>query len=365
MEQSCKKPPFVLDRTRSGTLAGQLAAALRAAIDTGYYGAGDVIPPTRDLAAMLGVSRVVAITAMRQLEDDRLVLRRPHLGCIVCAKDKPLWKGHVVIIVPPLNGNPTDNAVHAVLRDRLIAAGYLTTPVTVATSRPDSHDDFALLDTVLRQQTDLVVQIHDQDRIARWLSSRKVPFVRLTSGSFRPGHCVGLMRNDISLAVPELMAHCRQAGVKDILQVYAFPRADDLAPFANAGLRVRKWRAPVALKHGTPFELADWAATAFAKRLARGRDWLPDLLYFSDDHLATGALLALAVAGVRVPEDVRVATSANRNYGPAYVKQLTRLEIDNESVGEQLADLILEYFRTGEFPSGVVARPAYIRGETF
>ena len=56
-----RKPPFDLVRTKRGGLAEQLAAEFRRAIRTGYYRAGDVLPPTRELSSMLKVSRVVAV----------------------------------------------------------------------------------------------------------------------------------------------------------------------------------------------------------------------------------------------------------------------------------------------------------------
>ena len=94
-EGEYKTPPFAIDRTRSGTLVEQLSASLVKAVETGYYGPGDMLPPTRDLARILGVSRVVAIRAMRRLADMRLIVQRPHRGSIVCANDRPLWKGQV------------------------------------------------------------------------------------------------------------------------------------------------------------------------------------------------------------------------------------------------------------------------------
>ena len=73
-----KAPPFALDRSRRGTLENQLADALVKAVETGYYGPGDMLPPSRDLARMLGISRVVAIRAMRRLSERRLIVQRPH-----------------------------------------------------------------------------------------------------------------------------------------------------------------------------------------------------------------------------------------------------------------------------------------------
>ncbi len=364
-KNSYKKPPFSLDLERRGDLTAQIASALRKAIETGYYRAGDVLPPVRDLATLLGVSPCIAARALATIRDEGLVSPRPRIGSVVCPKDRPLWKGHVVIVAPPEIDSPMDNAIRAVFRDTLTVAGYITTSVTVAPTSPNRYDDFALLDTVLRQQADLVVQIHDQENIARWLSKRAVPFVRFTTGDFRPPHCVGLIRRDVNLALPELVAHCLETGVKDAMFVYSFPRFGGMEVLEREGIRVTTWRAPASLKHGLGFELATWAADAFSARLAKGRDWLPDLLLFADDHLATGALMALGVAGVRIPGEMRVVTLANKNYGPVFVKPLTRIEMDNAAIGAKIADCVLEYLQTGVFPEGVVVGPSYIRGETF
>ena len=199
----------------------QLAGALRNAIDTGYYRPGDVLPPVRDLAHLLDLSKGIAEQAIAHLREEGLISPRPRIGSVVCEKNRPLWKGQILIIVPPDGG---------------------------------------------------------------W-------------------DAVGLVQ-----------------------------RATD----------------------------------EFAARQARtGRRWLPDLLFFRDDHLTTGALPALLAAGIRIPEDVRVVTWANRGLGPAFVKPFTRMEFDVVAVGETMARYVLEYLHTGTFPAGVVVGTVYKRGETF
>lgn len=360
-----RKPPFSLDRSRHGDLAEQIATGLRTAIETGYYPAGSVLPPVRDLARMLDVSKGIAELALSRIREEGLVSPRPRVGSVVCAPDRPLWKGHVVTVIPPGLGNPFDTAIHAVVRDRLTAAGYLVTPVTVTESRPGRFDDFALLDTVLRQQTDLVVQLHNQETITRHLSRAKIPFVRIADSGKLPPNCVGAVRRDFAQALPDFAAHCREAGVKFVLQVADVLRADATELLSREGIAVSTLRTPASLRNGIDYDFAVWAAETFAKRLAKGRGWLPDLLFFQNDHLANGALLALGAAGVRIPEDVRVATWANYRYGPAYFKPLTRMEIDAASIGATLVDSILEWLKNGTFPESVVVGPEYIRGETF
>ena len=356
-----KKPPFSLDRTRRGDLAKQLAASLRTAIETGYYGAGDILPPVRDVALLLDVSRGIAEQALALIREEGLVSPRPCVGSVVCPKERPLWKGHVVIVVPPGRANPFDDSVHVLLRDALTAQGYLTSSVTVAETRPRLFNDFALLDTMLSHQTDLVVQLHDQDNIARWLSRRGTPFVRLTAYGLRPPNCRGIVSRDDYLSFAPFLAHCQKAAIRRVVQVMGFPCFDLTQHLGEAGITVETFRYPRWRENDTGRELADWAVEALSKRFAKeGKSWLPDLLFFNDDHLATGGLLALTAAGVRIPEDVHVASWSNSDNGPP----LTRIDMDNAAIGGVLADCVLDYLQTGTFPQGVKVGPKFILGET-
>lgn len=361
-----RTPPFTLDRTRYGDLARQIAAGLRTAIETGYYRPGDVLPPVRDLGEILGVSMGIAVQAVARIREEGLISPRPRVGSVVCPKESPLWKGHVVIVVPPGIGNPFENLVFAHLRDALTAAGYLATPVTVAPSKPGRYDDFALLDTVLRQQTDLVVQLQALENITRHLEKTKVPFVRLAHEGLCPPNGADILHYDSNRAIPDFAAHCREAGIGSVMQISVFRRADATAALAEAGIAVKNFRVPKELDFGTGYELAVWSRDFFARKLAaKGRKWLPDLIYFNDDHLTTGALTVFHELGIRVPDDVRVVTWANKGYGPVFAKPLTRMEMDNPAFGEKLADCVQTYLRTGVLPEGEVVGPKYIRGETF
>ena len=110
MNGEYKIPPFSLDRSRHGALADQLADLLVKAVETGYYGPGDMMPPTRDLARLLGVSRIIAIRAMRKLADMRLIVQRPRYGSVVCERERPLWKGQVLLVATPGIGGIPDSS---------------------------------------------------------------------------------------------------------------------------------------------------------------------------------------------------------------------------------------------------------------
>ena len=366
-KRNFKRPKFALDRTRRGDLAKQIVDGLRMAIETGYYRVGDILPPVRDLAGILDVSKGIAEQAVATLREEGFISPRPAVGSVVCAHDRPLWKGQILIVVPPGVGNPCDNTVYAILRDALTSNGYLPLTVTVFRTLPGRYGDFALLETQLKQHVDLVVSLTGEPEVIRWLARRKVPFVQLTTSPLAPPNCLGSVRRRDNLALGDFIAHCRAARVRSVLQVTAMRTGPDAVPALKAiGIAATNWRIPPPEGRWDAVGLVQRAADEFAARLARkGCTWLPDLLFFRDDHLTTGALTALLAAGVRIPEDVRIVTWANRGLGPAFVKPFTRMEVDCEAVGETVARCVLEYLRTGVFPSGVTVGTAYIRGETF
>ena len=89
-----KKPRFSIDRSQRGTLARQIADGLRTAIETGSYRPGEILPPVRDLADILGVSMGIAVQAVNRIREEGLISPRPAVGSVVCAPDHPHWKGN-------------------------------------------------------------------------------------------------------------------------------------------------------------------------------------------------------------------------------------------------------------------------------
>ncbi|WP_439815402.1 FadR/GntR family transcriptional regulator [Zavarzinia sp. CC-PAN008] len=63
--------------------AAAIAAQLRRAITDGLYGYGDRLPPEREIAKTLNTSRTTVRSALKQLEDARLVARKVGSGTFV------------------------------------------------------------------------------------------------------------------------------------------------------------------------------------------------------------------------------------------------------------------------------------------
>ena len=76
-----------------------------------------------------------------------------------------------------------------------------------------------------------------------------------------------------------------------------------------------------------------------------------------------GGLIALAATGIRVPEEMRVATLANRGLGPVWFKPLTRLEYDPVGNARLIGGYVLAILDGKDVPPPRL-NMAFIPGET-
>jgi GntR family transcriptional regulator len=72
-----------LDESSAQPLYQQLQRALRGAIENGVIGPDDALPPERDLAEMLKVSRITVRKAIDELVEDGLLIRKQGSGTFV------------------------------------------------------------------------------------------------------------------------------------------------------------------------------------------------------------------------------------------------------------------------------------------
>lgn len=80
-----------LERDSPTPLYRRLQRGLRQAIDSGLFNPEDAIPPERDLAEALGVSRVTVRRALRTLVEEGLLYQRQGSGTFVAARvEQPL-----------------------------------------------------------------------------------------------------------------------------------------------------------------------------------------------------------------------------------------------------------------------------------
>lgn len=357
-----KKVPFSVSRDDTRSLLRQVEDGLREAIVGGFYKPGEMVPSYRELAPMLGVSRIVTQNALRRIADEGLVVSRPRRGSFVRDLGAKQWLGHVVLVSTGCEDNYHQTVISAELRRRLLEIGYLFTHVDVP-RKADGSYEFAYLDATFARSVDLVVALYDKKEIFRYLARRKVPFAAVSSVPRPPEGAIGFTVCDYGAAAPSFAAECARRGIGDVVEVYWERYMCDIVPaFSERGIRVRKVKVNVDESHGVLAGVKnagmEWGLGSrfFAAQPRRA-------CFFADDYIAAGALAALTYRGLKAPEDMLVATWANKGLGIAYPRELSRMEFDPVGAGSAVADAVLAYLRTGTYPCTTVS-PVWVPGET-
>lgn len=80
---------------------------------------------------------------------------------------------------------------------------------------------------------------------------------------------------------------------------------------------------------------------AFERLFYRKGRSLPNLIYTSDDYLASAVLYSLRQHGIRIPDDVKFVSWINRGAGPFTPGSLACIEADPFRFGDDLSDYLL------------------------
>ena len=363
--------PFSINPDLRACLTDQLTDGIRSAIRTGRYRPGCRLPGTRALAKALGISVRAPTEAFRRLADEGLLEVRTKSGAVVRERGAKAWKGHVLIVLPDGEFNYFQNVFAGRFANRLAKGGYLTSLVTTPRGQGGRHD-ISTLEVALSGAVDFAVCVRRERAVVAAISSKGVPFAVVSDESIRrlPRNCVAVVPHDMSKAVAELVAHCRRTRVRSVLVVCKSIEDDRFSGgFAGSGIRAERMVVPPKTSGGREFRIAN-IQRAVVERLERlfakhGKKWLPDLIFFSDDHAATSAIITMLSHGVRIPQDVKVASVTNKGLGPAMPVALTAIELSAVAAAHDMAEATLEYLSCGKFPSGLRIERQYKAGGTF
>lgn len=354
-----KDIPFKIDRNGSASLPEQVAAGFRLAIRSGYYKPGDILPPRGEMADRLGISERIPREAMRILSDENLVRPGRGVGCVVLSRRETLHNGRVLIIERAIcAGSYSVSVIAEEVRRRLMEAGYLYTSVSVDVRHGGRSLDLHPVEEAFCLPTDFAFAMFPTANLVRFLRKRG-PFLALG------GDCYGDDAVDISWsqARGHLLAQCRERGVRKILFSSYGCCDEELSAFRSAGFEVEN--IPIWPKDRFGFlEATEHGAfKAFRRRFAHKRRF-PDLIYFGDDYVARGGLMALMSCGVRVPDDVKVVSLVNKGAVPSFPVSLSRIEYDPVAAGALIAGSIVARMKgKADAPRPVCVR--YIPGDSF
>ena len=358
---------YSLDPAAAETLTEQLADNLRHAIAKGVCKPGDKLPGLRQMAELCGTSVQVPIDALKILTDEGFVKARPRIGCVVLGKNRKVWQGRILMVHVGAHSNYGQNVFCGEVASLLGAANWRVEHFYVPRQGPE-YLDLKLFAKVLSEKYDLVLLPAYDPPVVRIVQESGHPYMLLAAqvGESKGTGCIGNMVWTDSQAIADFAVHCREADVHRVLVVrteecfYA-----NLNRLSAEGIEVEYLHIDGEMSALRAESFSRNAYEAILNGMAGKRTLRPDLIYFADDYLAIGSLWALERLGLRVPEDVKVASLSNYGNAPFYPRPLTRFENNHFDHAAKTSRAILRYLRTGRLPGTVLCALRYVRGKTF
>ncbi len=347
--------------------ASKIAEAIRSEMVDGCHRAGDVLPPVEELCARFGAAAFAVRRALHLLRDEGLVTITKHVGAVVTDRASFAWKGRIAFIHNSTSASYFSQRLAILLARRFDAAGWEMDAVFFESNREGQLD----LEPIRRRMASglsFAIVLSEYREITGLLDRAAVPYVVLNGYAREFPNARAVIREGTAQCYGELIAAMKERNVRTI-QEFDFNHRMDRSfqsRIRGAGFTVR--RVLSDFDNETQRPLRDARACghdAVARFLANpaNRAHLPDVILFDDDYIATGGIVALLEAGLRIPDDVRVVTYSNRGNELVTAVPLARIEIDPETWAEAVANYVLAQLAGHRAP---VPRPKlrFIPGES-
>lgn len=330
---------------------------------------GDRLPTREEIARHFNVSLRVPRMAYRRLRAEGVVITRTRLGCVIA---RPIgskrWRGVVLYVRHEVDiYSYTGSIVESEVRKQIESSGYLMLVVGIRQKAANSFD-FSAVERCCDFDVALAIVTCTHSAVRRWFSRHHVPYV-IFGGERGVDGCVGtILAKDDRMAREAFVAQCTARGIGRVVQVcFLYPGALNLKPMLEeSGIACDIWKIhPIP---GLPHldGIVQSSAKAFLRRFEKeGRSWLPDLLLFTDDYVASGALAAFAARGVRAPEDVRLVTLVNEGCRIPYARRLSAFVHDPRKLALRILRPALAYLVSRKTPIRAPQYMTYEVGETF
>ena len=358
--------PFKL--TPDGNLTEQMADGITKAIERGVWKAGDVLPTARAWQTALGVGAYVPRAAMKLLSKRGVLTVKKHVGGIVTGFNVHKWKGRIAFITTSTWTGFYKNALAFTLQSLFESAGWEFVHVPIhELQEDDKKPDLSPLERHLAHGIDLAICHTGSRQGAASLDAAGVRYV-FAGGSGREfPNAITDFETDPKNAVGQLARNWSAAKVRNALIVdfeHVMERTITSTLFSS-GIKFQQImvKRPTVGNYLKIIQQAGLDAIAKFFAVERNRANPPDSIFFYDDYLANGGLIALAATGLRVPEDIRVATLANKGLGPVWFKPLTRLEYDPVENARLIGNYVLKLL-AGKKATPPTLQLKFIEGKT-
>lgn len=299
-----------------------------------------------DVAALAGVSTGTVSRALSRPDmlteatRTRVLAAADRLGYVAngAARALALRRTYTVGAIVPRFGRSSFPTMVQALEATLAAEGY--TLLLSAPERARGHDP-ALLRALLERGVDAVALLGADQPPAVFaaLAAHRRPFVLMWAQHSAHGPCVGF---DEAAAGAQLVAHLAALGHRSI-GILSGSTVDN----ERAQRRLQGLTAAIA-RHGLqlPADAVVETETGFAQGFAAMQTLLArrvpvTAVVCGNDYLATGALSALAQAGIAVPAQMSVASFNDNDFAAFLQPPLTTVRLPIQEIGEQAGQLLL------------------------
>ena len=365
-KRSTELSDMTLDRSCPMTLADQLVERLKAAIVRNRCRPGEVLPGIRKIAETVQVSEKVVRTAMHRLTAEGWVMPRRHVGPVIAERGSKGARWRVLYF--------THNPYYCYYHERFIATLRMQLlrekdgVLLVAVNRYDGINGYIQLEEALKERWDLILEGPTVAKSRKMIEASGWPFATIDDSVYTmppsvAANCVGRIDMSIGSATSDFVRECARRNVRSVVQLQCDRGAFDVTERLRImGVDVRTERTPMGIG---PDEVAHDAYAIVDRWFRRDRPRLPDVVFFTDDYVAQGGLLALLRHGIRIPEDVAVVSFANKGHLPIWDRALTRIEVDPAAHGVAVSQAVQKFLHDGQFQSGLSLGSAWIPGDTF
>ncbi|VTY27855.1 HTH-type transcriptional regulator GntR [Xylophilus ampelinus] len=256
---------------------------------------------------------------------------------------------HVAVLIPLLSNTLFVDLLEALQRT-LRSQGYQT---LIGITHYDPREEEQLLrEQMAHRPAGLVVTGFERSEETRALiQASGVPCVHVMETSRAPGvHCVGFSQQDAGYALTQ---HLLAGGARRIafaaaqLDARVMQRAEG---YRRALREAGCYDAALEMLRPEPSSIA-LGGRMFARLMDESA---PEAIFFCNDDLAQGALMAAPRLGIAVPERVRVAGFNDLPGSDQLLPSLTSVRTPREAIGEEAARMLLRLMRGEPVPQPCV-----------